>query len=204
MSAWAIQRRRRLRGELARLVVSQDAADLAEDMRAAEPQREQQRVIKADRQRVRRRLWKGTREQKYRVLHAKLLRMLSLLPKRIPPWLLTANSKMDSKTSPSLTLTTILPVFAQHGFYQPAGRLLQLRHRPPARQPRLHNYGNNISLPMLSHVSFANPSTPIILLRPLHQVRLPIRHYHNRYNTTRHGIRQGLHLLLFHHHHFSP
>jgi hypothetical protein len=71
----------------------------------------------------------------------------------------------------------------------------------PQRDSRDSNYGSNISLPMMSLFSFASPSTPIILLRPLNQVRLPIRHYRNRYDTTRHDPRQDLHLFLFHHHH---
>jgi hypothetical protein len=90
VAALEIIRKRRLRGEVAKLVAAQDAADVAEDLETADLKRERQRAGRATRRKVRSKLWKGTKEQRHRWRHEKLTRMLAMLPKKIPPWLVAA------------------------------------------------------------------------------------------------------------------
>jgi hypothetical protein len=91
MAALEIIRKRRLRGEVAKLVAAQDAADIAEDLETADLKRERQHASRANRRKVRSKLWKGTKEQRHRWRREKLMRMLAMLLKKIPPWLVAAN-----------------------------------------------------------------------------------------------------------------
>jgi hypothetical protein len=91
MASLEIIRKRRLRGEVAKLVAAQDATDVAEDLVTADLKREQLRNSRSIRRQVRGMLWEGTKKQRHRWRREKLARMPAILPKKSPPQLTAAN-----------------------------------------------------------------------------------------------------------------
>jgi hypothetical protein len=91
LASLEIIRIRRLRDEVAKLVVAQDATDVAEDLVAADSKREQLRHRRSIRREMRATLWKGATKQRHRWRREKLARVKARRPKKSPPRLVVAN-----------------------------------------------------------------------------------------------------------------